>query len=184
MSLNDKVIKHIKNYQATKDQTIGSGRCKHYPSCSNYALECYEKFNFVKASLLSGFRIIRCNPLTKKIYDPVPLTKNEKKKLKDKYNKLNYIIPLLLDFNKKYPFALAIDYICYIYDYAFKDEISNNSKELFYDFLYVFKMSVKKKNIPLKYKEVYNVINNYLMSDFHKPTHSEFFINNSNLSID
>ena len=47
MGLNKYAIKMIKKYQETKDSTIGSGRCKHYPSCSNYGIECYEKFNFV-----------------------------------------------------------------------------------------------------------------------------------------
>lgn len=178
MKLNQKVIKLIKHYQDSKDLTIGSGRCKHYPSCSNYAIECYKKFNFLKASFLSGFRILRCNPLTKKIYDPVPLTKKEKRKLKEKYQNLSFIIPKIIQFNEKYPFALPIDYICYIYDLS-SDNINNenNISTLFYDYLYVFKNAVKKKNIPLKYKEVYPVINDYLMHDFVKPIHSNEFIN-------
>ena len=78
MARNKLAIKLIKNYQKNK-QIIGTGRCKHYPSCSNYAIGCYEKFNFFKASFLVGWRILRCNPLTKKVYDPVPLTKEEKR---------------------------------------------------------------------------------------------------------
>ena len=168
MGLNKKVIRLIKNYQATKDLTIGSGRCKHYPSCSNYALGCFEKFNFIKASFLTIFRIIRCTPLTKKIYDPVPLTRKEKKALKNKYIGLEMIIPDLVDFSNKHPYALPIDYICYIYD-------NSKNKELFYDYLYIFKMAVKKKNIPLNYKEVYPIINDYLMKDYHQPEHSDIF---------
>ncbi|HHU80688.1 MAG TPA: membrane protein insertion efficiency factor YidD [Acholeplasmataceae bacterium] len=76
--LNKLAIKIIKAYQKNKD-IIGSGRCKHYPSCSNYGLECYQKFNFFKATWLTFYRIIRCNPFTKKVYDPVPLTKEEKR---------------------------------------------------------------------------------------------------------
>ena len=101
MSLNKRAIKLIKHYQETKNQTIGSGRCKHYPSCSNYAIECYEKFNFVKASFLTTWRILRCNPLTHKVYDPVPLTKKEKKILKEKYNSLLYINNLIINFKSK-----------------------------------------------------------------------------------
>ena len=48
MSLNTWAISLIKKYQKNKE-LIGSGRCKHYPSCSNYAIGCYEKFNFIKA---------------------------------------------------------------------------------------------------------------------------------------
>lgn len=82
LSLNKLAIKLIKKYQQNK-AVIGSGRCKHYPSCSNYAIEAYQKFNFFKASILVGWRILRCNPLTKKVYDPVPLTRAEKKKLRE-----------------------------------------------------------------------------------------------------
>ena len=81
MARNKLAIKLIKNYQENKE-IIGSGRCKHYPSCSNYAIGCYEKFNFFHASVLVGWRILRCNPFTKKVYDPVPLTKKEKEELK------------------------------------------------------------------------------------------------------
>ena len=45
MSLNEWAIKCIEKYQKNKE-IIGSGRCKHYPSCSNYAIGCYKKFNF------------------------------------------------------------------------------------------------------------------------------------------
>ncbi len=48
--------------------------CRYTPTCSQYALEAYEKFNFFKASWLSLWRILRCNPLSKGGYDPVPKT--------------------------------------------------------------------------------------------------------------
>ncbi len=61
-------------------------RCRYYPTCSNYAKECYEKFNFVKASYLTTKRLLRCNRLFKGGYDPVPLTKEEKLQLKSEKN--------------------------------------------------------------------------------------------------
>ena len=76
--------KLIKSYQ---DSNNGRPpKCKFYPTCSHYAMECYEKFNFVKASALTAWRLIRCNPLHKMAYDPVPLTKEEKRKLKEQEN--------------------------------------------------------------------------------------------------
>lgn len=36
--------------------------CKFEPSCSSYALECFRKFNFLKASYKTLLRILRCNP--------------------------------------------------------------------------------------------------------------------------
>lgn len=87
---NEFCVKLIKKYQENK-QIIGSGHCKFYPTCSNYAIETYQKFNFFYASLLVGVRILRCNPLAKRRYYPVKLTKEEKriqkfiKELKSKY---------------------------------------------------------------------------------------------------
>ena len=53
--------------------------CRYHPSCSTYAYEAYEKHNFFYASILSVWRILRCNPFSKGGYDPVPKTKKEKK---------------------------------------------------------------------------------------------------------
>ena len=36
--------------------------CKFHPSCSSYALDCYKRFNLVKATYKSLWRIFRCNP--------------------------------------------------------------------------------------------------------------------------
>lgn len=75
-------IKMIEWYQKTISPGLGN-RCRFYPTCSCYAKESYQKFNFLKASFLTLGRICRCNPLFKGGYDPVPLTKEEKKKLEE-----------------------------------------------------------------------------------------------------
>lgn len=54
------------------------GKCRFLPTCSQYAKECFEKFNFFKASFLTTKRIMKCNPFHKCAFDPVPLTKQEK----------------------------------------------------------------------------------------------------------
>ncbi len=46
-------------------------RCKFYPTCSNYAIEAYKKYNFLKATLLTLMRILRCNRFSKGGYDPL-----------------------------------------------------------------------------------------------------------------
>ncbi len=48
------------------------GCCKYYPTCSQYAIEAYEKYGFFKGTALSCWRILRCNPFSKGGYDPVP----------------------------------------------------------------------------------------------------------------
>ena len=65
-------------------------KCRFYPTCSSYALECYKRFNFFKASLLTLYRIIRCNPWGKGGYDPVPEKKSKLIKLDENYYLLEY----------------------------------------------------------------------------------------------
>ena len=36
--------------------------CKFEPTCSNYAIECFTKFNFFKAFFKTLVRILKCNP--------------------------------------------------------------------------------------------------------------------------
>ena len=46
--------------------------CRFTPTCSQYALEAVEKYGFVKGGALAAWRILRCNPLCRGGYDPVP----------------------------------------------------------------------------------------------------------------
>lgn len=46
--------------------------CRFTPTCSQYALEALEKYGALKGSWLALKRILRCNPLCKGGYDPVP----------------------------------------------------------------------------------------------------------------
>ena len=38
------------------------GRCKYYPSCSQYALDALRQFGLFKGTVLAGWRLLRCNP--------------------------------------------------------------------------------------------------------------------------
>ncbi|GAQ78979.1 hypothetical protein KFL_000220105 [Klebsormidium nitens] len=46
------------------------GSCRYQPTCSQYAVQAYTKFGFVKGSILTAWRLIRCNPLGTSGYDP------------------------------------------------------------------------------------------------------------------
>jgi len=46
--------------------------CKYYPTCSAYALDALKKHGAVKGSVLSVWRIMRCNPFSKGGEDKVP----------------------------------------------------------------------------------------------------------------
>jgi len=46
--------------------------CRFEPSCSAYGLQAVQTHGAVKGSLLTVWRILRCNPFSKGGYDPVP----------------------------------------------------------------------------------------------------------------
>jgi putative membrane protein insertion efficiency factor len=48
-------------------------KCPYYPSCSEYGLEAIERYGAFKGGILASYRILRCNPLSKGGYDPVPI---------------------------------------------------------------------------------------------------------------
>lgn len=55
--------------------------CKYYPVCSVYGIQAISRFGAVKGTLLTIWRILRCNPFSKGGVDPVP----EKKPKRIKY---------------------------------------------------------------------------------------------------
>ena len=46
--------------------------CRFTPTCSAYAIEAYKKRGFIIGTILTVWRILRCNPFCKGGYDPVP----------------------------------------------------------------------------------------------------------------
>jgi putative membrane protein insertion efficiency factor len=74
--MNKLAIKLIDWYKQSTKNT--NPTCRYSPSCSTYSRQAFEKHNFFYALVLSIYRILRCNPLSKGGYDPVPKTKKEK----------------------------------------------------------------------------------------------------------
>ena len=52
--------------------------CRHYPTCSNYAIEALEEYGSIRGSIMSIKRILRCNPFGTSGYDPVIKKSNVK----------------------------------------------------------------------------------------------------------
>jgi putative membrane protein insertion efficiency factor len=46
--------------------------CRFVPTCSEYALEAIQLHGAVRGTYLAVRRVLRCNPLCKGGYDPVP----------------------------------------------------------------------------------------------------------------
>lgn len=51
--------------------------CRFEPTCSEYARIAVERFGVIKGGALALWRIMRCNPLFKGGYDPVPQKKGQ-----------------------------------------------------------------------------------------------------------
>ncbi|MBE5956794.1 MAG: membrane protein insertion efficiency factor YidD [Lachnospiraceae bacterium] len=62
----------IKFYRKYLSALKGRSTCIYTPTCSQYAIEALEKHGAIKGTLLSIWRILRCNPFSKGGYDPVP----------------------------------------------------------------------------------------------------------------
>ena len=62
----------IKFYRKYISGLYGHGKCKFTPTCSEYAISAYQKkHGIIKGTLLSIWRILRCNPFGKGGYDPL-----------------------------------------------------------------------------------------------------------------
>lgn len=63
------MIKFYKKFLSPLKKTC---HCRYIPTCSQYAVEALQKYGPFKGSYLAIKRILRCNPLHKGGYDPVP----------------------------------------------------------------------------------------------------------------
>jgi putative membrane protein insertion efficiency factor len=61
----------IRLYQLTFAFFLGR-RCRHLPSCSNYAMEAIRRHGGWAGFLLGLFRVLRCHPWGTSGFDPVP----------------------------------------------------------------------------------------------------------------
>ncbi|WVZ79846.1 hypothetical protein U9M48_027376 [Paspalum notatum var. saurae] len=44
--------------------------CRYVPTCSEYSMQAYKRYGVVKGTILTGWRLCRCNPLGGYGYDP------------------------------------------------------------------------------------------------------------------
>jgi len=61
----------IRVYQRVISPWLGP-HCRFQPTCSEYAAESIRKCGVIKGLGLAVWRVLRCNPLCKGGYDPVP----------------------------------------------------------------------------------------------------------------
>lgn len=65
------MIGAIRWYQRFISPLLGHN-CRFVPTCSQYAIQALQVHGALKGTLLSVWRILRCNPFGKYGYDPVP----------------------------------------------------------------------------------------------------------------
>lgn len=172
--LNRLVIKMIKSYQK-KDLPH---RCRHIPSCSCYGLECFEKFNFLKASFLTTYRIIRCNPLSWKIYDPVPLSKKEKKEKKILFKERSKFDDSFFKQDLASNIIMLWENSFGMVEYNDFSKITNNEMTIFLTNIEYLAFYIKKNQPKKTYKQSKKYLKQYLFSDIRY--HPHLFINNYN----
>ncbi len=66
------IISLIRFYQKFLSPLKWRTHCIYTPTCSEYAVQAISKYGIIKGTLLSVWRILRCNPFSKGGYDPVP----------------------------------------------------------------------------------------------------------------
>jgi uncharacterized protein len=64
------VVLLLRVYQRVISPLFGP-RCRYYPSCSEYAVQAVERFGILRGLVLAGWRLLRCNPLSRGGFDPV-----------------------------------------------------------------------------------------------------------------
>ncbi|HOC08965.1 MAG: membrane protein insertion efficiency factor YidD [Clostridiales bacterium] len=50
---------------------IKTGKCRFYPTCSEYAVQSIERYGAVKGMLMAIKRVLKCHPFHPGGYDPV-----------------------------------------------------------------------------------------------------------------
>ena len=62
----------IRLYQLTISKALPSNTCRFYPTCSHYSYQAIYKYGAIKGTILTIWRVLRCNPFNPGGFDPVP----------------------------------------------------------------------------------------------------------------
>lgn len=70
--LSSAMLKTVHFYRRAISPRKGGPCCRFVPTCSQYAITAIERYGAFKGGRLAAWRLLRCNPLCKGGYDPVP----------------------------------------------------------------------------------------------------------------
>jgi putative membrane protein insertion efficiency factor len=68
--MRELAILPIRFYQRFLSPTLPRS-CRYEPSCSQYAVDAIRGFGLARGTVLAGWRLLRCNPLSRGGFDPV-----------------------------------------------------------------------------------------------------------------
>ncbi len=74
------VLFPVRFYQKHLSGRKRAPSCRFLPTCSQYCVEAVTEWGVLIGLLLSLWRVLRCNPLCKGGYDPVPERKRREKR--------------------------------------------------------------------------------------------------------
>ncbi len=63
------IIKFYQNY--ISKYILTGNNCRFNPTCSEYSIQAYRKYGFIKGTYLTINRIMRCHPFNDGGYDPL-----------------------------------------------------------------------------------------------------------------
>lgn len=66
-----KILIFIINIYRRFISPIKTGKCRFYPTCSEYAMQSIERYGAVKGMLMAIKRVLKCHPFHPGGYDPV-----------------------------------------------------------------------------------------------------------------
>ena len=67
--VTDTLIGMVKWYKTTISPLLAPA-CRFYPTCSSYSIESLERYGPVRGLVLTAWRLLRCNPVGGKGWDP------------------------------------------------------------------------------------------------------------------
>ena len=82
--LSRAAIALIHIYQILISPYLGSN-CRFYPTCSDYALQAYREYGFMKGTILTLKRLLKCGIWHPGGYDPLPLRESDNTRRKNKH---------------------------------------------------------------------------------------------------
>jgi len=65
-------------YRRVLSPLKGTPSCRYLPTCSEYATDAVRERGIVVGIVLASWRLLRCNPLFRGGYDPVPCAAHRK----------------------------------------------------------------------------------------------------------